>query len=87
MACAFVVAMASCSVSGGLMITDNPGGESAKTGEASYNIILGFIVPMNADISIKKAAANGGITKVSTVDSKVTGGFFKTTYSTIVTGN
>ena len=55
---AFAVAltMASCSVSGPILITDNPGGKEAKRGEASYNVILGFIRPMNADISIKKAA-------------------------------
>jgi hypothetical protein len=83
---AIALTMASCSVSGPILVTDNPGGKSAKTGEASYKIILGFIRPMNADISIKKAAENGKITKISTVDSKVKGGLFVTTYSTIVTG-
>jgi hypothetical protein len=76
----------SCSVSGPLIITDNPGGKDAKKGEASYSVILGFIRPMNVDVSIKKAAENGKITKVSTVDYKVKGGLFKTTYSTVVTG-
>ena len=85
---AFAVAltMASCSVSGPILITDNPGGKEAKRGEASYNVILGFIRPMNADISIKKAAENGKITKISSVDYKVKGGLFKATYSTVVTG-
>lgn len=81
-----VLAMASCSVSGPLIITDNAGGAGAKKGEAKYTVILGFIRPMNADISIQKAAANGKITKISTVDQKVKGGLFKTTYYTIVTG-
>lgn len=83
---ALAVTMASCSVSGPILVTDNPGGKDAKKGEASYNVILGFIRPMNADISIKKAAENGKITKISTVDYKVKGGLFKATYSTVVTG-
>jgi predicted small lipoprotein YifL len=81
-----LVSLASCSVSGPLMITDNPGGPDAKTGESSYSVILGFITPKDADASIATAAKNGKITKVSTVDQKITGGLFKTTYSTIVTG-
>lgn len=83
---ALAVTMASCSVSGPIIVTDNPGGKDAKKGEASYNVILGFIRPMNADISIKKAAENGKITKISTVDYKVKSGFLKATYSTVVTG-
>mgnify|MGYP006084597599 FL=1 len=80
-----IVALTSCSVSGPLFVTDNAGGDSAKTGEASYKVIFGFR-PMNADASIATAAENGGITKVSTVDVKITGGLFKTTYTTVVTG-
>lgn len=83
---AIAISMASCSVSGPLVITDNPGGKSAKTGEASYKVILGIFRPMNADVSIQKAAKNGKITKVSSVDYKIKGGLFTKTYSTVVTG-
>lgn len=75
----------SCSVSGPLMVTDNPGGPGSKTGVAEYKVILGF-KPLDADASIATAAKNGGITKVSTVDTKIKGGFFVATYSTVVTG-
>jgi hypothetical protein len=80
---AIVFVMTSCSVSGPLLVTDNT---YVKKGEASYSVILGFIRPMDADISIKKAAENGGITKVATVDMKIQAKLFKTTYTTIVTG-
>jgi predicted small lipoprotein YifL len=80
-----ILALTSCSVSGPLFITDNEGGPDSKTGEASFKVILGFM-PMNADASIATAAKNGGITKVATVDQKITGGFFTSTYTTVVTG-
>lgn len=81
-----LLTLASCSVTGPVLITDNPGGKDAKVGEASYKVILGFIRPMNADASIQKAAKNGGITKVSSVDTKIKNGFFTTTVITVVTG-
>jgi len=80
---AIVASISSCSVSAPLLVTDNGG---SKTGEASYKVVLGIFRPMDADISIAKAAKNGGITKVSTVDSKVKAGLFATTYITTVTG-
>jgi predicted small lipoprotein YifL len=80
-----LLSLGSCSVSGPLFITDNPGGKSNKTGEASYKVTLGFM-PFNADASIETAAKNGNITKVATVDTKITGGLFSTTYTTVVTG-
>lgn len=76
--------ISSCSVSSPILITDN---ESEKEGTAEFSVILGIFRPMNADISIKKAAENGGITKVSTVDFTVESQIFKTTYKTIVTGS
>jgi len=81
-----LLSLGSCSISGPLLITDNPGGKMGKRGEASYKVYLGFIRPMNADVSIATAAKNGKITKVATVDQKITGGFFSTTYTTVVTG-
>ena len=75
--------LSSCSVSLPFHVTDNAG---VKRGEASYIVILGIFRPMDADASIKTAAKNGGITKVASVDVKVSGGLFKTTYTTVVTG-
>lgn len=74
----------SCSVTGPILVTDN---ESQKKGVAEYDVFLGIFRPMEVDISIAKAAKNGGITKVSTVDYEVESKLFKTTYKTIVTGN
>ena len=79
-----LITMASCSISGPVLITDN---SNEKRGEASYSVVLGIFRPKEADISIKKAAENGDITKVSSVDFKVTSKVFKTTYTTVVTGN
>lgn len=78
-----LVSMTACSVSAPILVTDNT---NEKTGTASYKTILGF-PPKTADASIAKAAENGGITKVTSVDYKVKWGLFKTTYTTIVTGN
>ena len=76
--------LTSCSISSPLMVTDNEVG--TKRGEASYNVWIFGIRPIHVDASIRTAAKNGNITKVATVDKTVTGGFFKTTYSTVVTG-
>ena len=84
LAVAAITLLASCSVSGPLMITDND--VSTKRGEASYNVWIFGIRPIHADASIRTAAKNGGITKVATVDAKVRAGFLKSTYTTIVTG-
>ena len=78
----FVLSLASCSVSGPLFVTDNPG---EKVGKSSYRMIFGFILD-GGDASIRSAAENGGITKISTVDQKVESSLFITTYSTVVTG-
>jgi hypothetical protein len=48
-------------------------------------MIFGFILD-GGDASIRSAAENGGITKISTVDQKVESSLFITTYSTVVTG-
>lgn len=76
--------LSSCGISYPVLVTENPVGE--KVGTASYTVILGFIRPMDADVGIAAAAENGGISEVATVDFKVKGGLFKTTYTTIVTG-
>jgi hypothetical protein len=69
-------------VSGGQLISDSTG--SSKVGEATAMGILGVAT---GDVSIKTAAANGGITKISHVDhhsTSVLGVWGK--YTTIVYG-
>jgi len=85
LAIGFVALMTSCSVSGPLMVTDND--VSTKRGEASVTVWLGFIRPMDSDISIKTAAKNGKITKVATVDQRIASKLFRVTYTTVVTGS
>ena len=80
------LALSACTTVSPVCATSNPVG--AKVGEASASVILGIIpIPLNQDTGIQKAAANGNISKISTVDYKMTtiAGIF-TTYSTIVTG-
>lgn len=79
-----LLTLASCSVSGPYLVTDNT---AEKRGESSYSVILGIFRKKNCDASIKKAAENGGITKVATVDNRIESKLFKTTYITVVTGN
>lgn len=73
------VLLASCSVSGPLMLTNNAVG--SKRGEASYK--KKFISFKDADCGIITAARNGGIKKVATVDWKVS---LKKGFVTVVTG-
>mgnify|MGYP003635503224 CR=1 FL=1 len=80
--------LSSCSVSGPLtapkaLVTKNAVG--SKVGKAERKIWLGIWLG-NTDLSITKAAKNGKITKIATVDAEIEGGFLSTTYRTIVTG-
>lgn len=56
-------------------------------GEATGTYLFG-VIPLGAklDMGIQKAAQNGGITQISTVDVKVRVGLFTTKVSTVVTG-
>ncbi len=59
----------------------------SKVGEASAKFLFGSLpLSFNMDLGIQKAAQNGGITKISTVDVKAKQGFLVTTISTVVTG-
>lgn len=79
---AALIALCSCTVTFPGVATSNPIG--SKTGIAEKKI---FIFPIgNTDIGIEKAAKNGGITKIATVDYSIRAGLFTTTYKTIVTG-
>lgn len=57
---------------------------SVKVGTAEKKVWFGLA--FNVDVSIAKAAKNGGIKKVATVDYGVKGGLFSKTYITKVTG-
>lgn len=81
---ALSLALASCATTMPLTATSNPVG--SKMGQASATYLFGYI-PMGAsDMGIYTAAKNGGITKISTVDQKVTPMFIFTTYATVVSG-
>lgn len=79
-----VVMMYSCALTLPVNATSNPVGN--KVGTAKATGYLGVIF-LDADASIRTAAKNGGITKISTVDIKQTSLFnLIVTYETIVTG-
>ena len=65
-----------------------PGVSMKKKGEASARFLFGAIPMGNADYSVSKAAENGGIKKIATVDTKtvVFDGIIFVTKTTIVTG-
>jgi len=65
---AVVTFLSSCSIVMPLGATSNPVG--SKVGSAKATIIIGLF--FDQDASIKTAAKNGGITKISTVDVKYT---------------
>lgn len=66
-ALALLVVLTGCyTIDGPVNATSNPVGE--KVGEASGSIILGF---GTVDASIRAAAANGGISEISTVDVEI----------------
>ena len=79
----FIMSITACSVSGPLFVTDNPDG--GKVGKSSYRTLFGFALD-GGDASIKKAAENGGITKISTVDQKIESGLIISRVVTVVTG-
>ncbi len=81
---AIVAMMSSCSLTLPVAATSNPVGN--KVGQSSGTGYLGILF-FDADASIRTAAKNGGITKISTVDIKQTNVLnIITTYTTIVTG-
>lgn len=76
--------LSSCSITTPVCATSNQVG--SKVGEASGNGYLGVLV-FGVDASIRTAAKNGGISKISTVDFKTTNmlGLIQT-YTCIVSG-
>jgi hypothetical protein len=76
--------VSSCSLTLPVNATSNPVG--SKVGTASATGYLGVLF-FDADASIRTAAKNGGITKISTVDIKQNNILnLIITYETIVTG-
>ena len=85
LAASLVLAMSCTTVSPGA--SDSGAAANAKRGEATGGFLFGRIPVMSADVSIATAAANGGITKIATVDHKaVSYGGFWVVRTTIVTG-
>lgn len=81
---AVVAMLSSCSLTLPVTATNNAVGN--KVGTAKATGFLGILF-FNADASIRTAAKNGGITKISTVDIKHTSILnLVVTYETIVTG-
>ncbi len=74
----------SCSITVPVTATSNAVG--SKVGRAS-GMTFFYVLCFNADASIKTAAKNGGISKISTVDMKQSNilGIVQT-YETIITG-
>ena len=79
---ALVALASSCTISYPGLATQNT---IDKVGVAERKIFLGLAFG-HTDLSITKAAKNGKITKVATVDYSVTGGLFSKTYRVTVTG-
>ena len=75
------VIMASCTTIYPGMVTN---ARSVKEGIAKERVWFGLA--FNVDISLAKAAKNGGITKIATVDYGIRRGLFSKTYITKVTG-
>lgn len=76
--------VSSCSLTLPVNATSNPVGSKVGTSVATGYLGLIFL---DQDASIKTAAKNGGITKISTVDIKQKNLFnLIVTYETIVTG-
>lgn len=81
----FAILITSCTMNYPISATSNPVGK--KVGIASgFSVFYGL--SMFGDATIFNAAKNGGISKISTVDFKITNylGFFQT-YDCIVTGD
>jgi hypothetical protein len=83
LAIGIAIAIASCSIQQPIAITKNPVG--SKKGIAEKKVFMGIMLKPT-DIGIQKAAANGGIKKISTVEFEAKYGLFIQKYKTVVTG-
>jgi nitrous oxide reductase accessory protein NosL len=79
-----VLMLAACSsITVPVAITDNPVG--SKTGESTATQIGPIL--LSGDVSYSTAAANGGVTKIATVERRIETTLFVHKITTIVTGN
>ena len=85
LALAILLLISACTVNRPICATSNPLGQ--KVGIYSQQSLFGFPPIANKDAAIAKAAYNGGITKISTVDYNTTWMLFVVKYETIVTGD
>ena len=83
-----LLGLSSCTVTMPLTATSNPIGNKVGISKATgYFGPAGMGLYFNQDYSIQTAAKNGGISKISTVDVRVTNTLgLIYTYETIVTG-
>ena len=80
-----LMSLMSCTTVSPLAATSNPVGE--KVGHASTTYLFGFIpLSLKADNGIQKAAKDGDITEISTVDIKKSWYVLWSNVSTVVTG-
>lgn len=84
LALVFAFVLVGCTTVSPLAATSNALG--SKVGEAVGTYLFGYLPLGNLDMGIQKAAQNGGITKISTVDVKTKVGIFTTKVTTVVTG-
>lgn len=83
-AAALLLLLSACTLNRPISATSNPLGN--KVGIYTRKSILFFPPYGNTDAAIQKAAENGGITRISTVDYNVTFFLLFTEYRTIVRG-
>jgi len=79
-----VLFFTSCGLTTPIAATSNPIG--SKVGKATATSLLCFPPVADGRSSILRAAKNGGITKISTVDYSFKWMIFISTWTTIVTG-
>lgn len=81
---AAMLLLGACTLNRPVCATSNPVG--SKVGIFAQKGILFFPPVSNTDAAILKAAANGGITKISTIDHNITYFLFFNESRTIVSG-
>ncbi len=77
--------LASCSMTSPVSVSSNSVGR--KSGKACVKHLFGFIPLGDTGITIAKAAKNGGISKVSSVDYSYTNYLLLSKSCTMVNGN
>jgi hypothetical protein len=80
-----ILLLSACSINRPISATSNPVG--TKVGVYTQVGYLGFPPMMDKSAATAKAAENGGIKKISTVDYNMTWLIFMVKYETIVTGD